>query len=208
MPFTRERLLRPFGVYTFINYLSINIFIIWLDRAESEEWENRKEEEVKTFLASIELIACGFNLINQHLTAVSTQTPLIPKRAAIQKILARDYEKYLMSDNHVVWKFHIQLARGSVRFSDSRVAQIIFAKTFWVAIVWRSLSHMLFFWFYTFAMFLSALKCHNETFHLIIKSLQAAAGLDLKENLAGGPWPYPPVYPGYDAALAGYHFNG
>jgi hypothetical protein len=33
---------------------------------------------------------------------------------------------------------------------------------------------------------------------------QAAAGLDLKE----GPWPYPPVYPGYDAALAGYHFNG
>jgi hypothetical protein len=38
--------------------------------------------------------------------------------------------------------------------------------------------------------------------------LQAAAGLDLKENLAGSPWPYPPVYPGYDAALAGYHFNG
>lgn len=37
---------------------------------------------------------------------------------------------------------------------------------------------------------------------------QAAAGLDLKENLAGSPWPYPPVYPGYDAALAGYHFNG
>ncbi|CRL00333.1 CLUMA_CG013606, isoform A [Clunio marinus] len=36
----------------------------------------------------------------------------------------------------------------------------------------------------------------------------AAAGLDLKDNLAGGPWPYPPVYPGYDAALAGYHFNG
>lgn len=34
--------------------------------------------------------------------------------------------------------------------------------------------------------------------------LQAAAGLDLKD----GPWPYPPVYPGYDAALAGYHFNG
>jgi hypothetical protein len=35
--------------------------------------------------------------------------------------------------------------------------------------------------------------------------LQAAAGLDLKE----GPWPYPPaMYPGYDAALAGYHFNG
>lgn len=33
--------------------------------------------------------------------------------------------------------------------------------------------------------------------------LQAAAGLDLKD----GPWPYPPVYPGYDA-LAGYHFNG
>lgn len=31
-----------------------------------------------------------------------------------------------------------------------------------------------------------------------------AAGLDLKD----GPWPYPPVYPGYDAALAGYHFNG
>lgn len=38
-------------------------------------------------------------------------------------------------------------------------------------------------------------------------SFQAAAGLDLKD--AGGPWPYgPPVYPGYDAALAGYHFNG
>lgn len=39
-------------------------------------------------------------------------------------------------------------------------------------------------------------------------SFQSAAGLDLKDNLAGGPWPYPPVYPGYDAALAGYHFNG
>lgn len=42
----------------------------------------------------------------------------------------------------------------------------------------------------------------NNYFNLLI--FQAAAGLDLKE----GPWPYPPVYPGYDAALAGYHFNG
>ncbi|KAG5678304.1 hypothetical protein PVAND_007991 [Polypedilum vanderplanki] len=36
----------------------------------------------------------------------------------------------------------------------------------------------------------------------------AAAGLELKENLAGNPWPYPPVYPGPYDALAGYHFNG
>lgn len=41
-------------------------------------------------------------------------------------------------------------------------------------------------------------------FILTFLSFQAAAGLDLKD----GPWPYPPVYPGYDAALAGYHFNG
>lgn len=40
-------------------------------------------------------------------------------------------------------------------------------------------------------------------------SLQAGA-LDLKENLAaagGAPWPYPAVYP-YEAAFAGYPFNG
>lgn len=40
-------------------------------------------------------------------------------------------------------------------------------------------------------------------------SLQAG-GLDLKENLAaagGAPWPYPAVYP-YEAAFAGYPFNG
>lgn len=42
---------------------------------------------------------------------------------------------------------------------------------------------------------------------LLFFDFQAAAGLDLKENL-NSPWPYPPVYPGYDAALAGYHFNG
>lgn len=49
---------------------------------------------------------------------------------------------------------------------------------------------------------------HSSHYQTVFESLQAAAGLDLKENLAGGPWPYPPVYPGYDAALAGYHFNG
>lgn len=37
---------------------------------------------------------------------------------------------------------------------------------------------------------------------------QAAAGLDLKENLAAGAtWPYPSVYHPYDAAF-GYPFNG
>lgn len=42
-----------------------------------------------------------------------------------------------------------------------------------------------------------------------LSSLQAGA-LDLKENLAaagGAPWPYPAVYP-YEAAFAGYPFNG
>lgn len=48
--------------------------------------------------------------------------------------------------------------------------------------------------------------CTNNDlfFNLILQ----AGGMELKENLAGGPWPYPPVYPSYDAALAGYHFNG
>nr|CAD7399623.1 unnamed protein product [Timema poppensis] len=36
-----------------------------------------------------------------------------------------------------------------------------------------------------------------------------AAGLELKENLASGAaWPYPSVYHPYDAAFAGYPFNG
>jgi len=52
----------------------------------------------------------------------------------------------------------------------------------------------------------SCLHCNKLL--CLFQFLQAAAGLDLKENLAGSPWPYPPVYPGYDAALAGYHFNG
>ena len=47
-------------------------------------------------------------------------------------------------------------------------------------------------------------RCDMVTHDLNFFCLQAAAGLDLKD----GPWPYPPVYPGYDAALAGYHFNG
>lgn len=38
---------------------------------------------------------------------------------------------------------------------------------------------------------------------------QAAAGLDLKDNLASGAvWPYPSPYHPYDAAFAGYPFNG
>lgn len=48
----------------------------------------------------------------------------------------------------------------------------------------------------------------NPVFVLFV-SLQAGA-LDLKENLAaagGAPWPYPAVYP-YEAAFAGYPFNG
>lgn len=32
--------------------------------------------------------------------------------------------------------------------------------------------------------------------------------MDMKDSLAGGSWPYPSVYQSYDAALAGYHFNG
>lgn len=43
----------------------------------------------------------------------------------------------------------------------------------------------------------------------ILCFLQAGA-LELKENLAaagGAPWPYPAVYP-YEAAFAGYPFNG
>lgn len=42
----------------------------------------------------------------------------------------------------------------------------------------------------------------------IFVCVQAAAGLDLKENLAAGAtWPYHSVYHPYDAAF-GYPFNG
>jgi hypothetical protein len=61
-------------------------------------------------------------------------------------------------------------------------------------------------------MFLYQVLIHDYVFgmlfmNIILQFLQASS-LDLKENLSGSPWPYPPVYPTYDAALAGYHFNG
>lgn len=43
---------------------------------------------------------------------------------------------------------------------------------------------------------------------IFVSCAQAAAGLDLKENLAAGAtWPYHSVYHPYDAAF-GYPFNG
>lgn len=47
-------------------------------------------------------------------------------------------------------------------------------------------------------------------FLFLLSCLLQAGALDLKENLAaagGAPWPYPAVYP-YEAAFAGYPFNG
>lgn len=46
-------------------------------------------------------------------------------------------------------------------------------------------------------------------FYSLSDFLQGGA-LDLKENLAAGgaPWPYPAVYHSYEAAFAGYPFNG
>lgn len=62
---------------------------------------------------------------------------------------------------------------------------------------------------------ITSVRCTREFFLFIIITIyvcffftQAAAGLDLKENLAAGAtWPYHSVYHPYDAAF-GYPFNG
>lgn len=53
---------------------------------------------------------------------------------------------------------------------------------------------------------------YSGNYNLFITTviLFQAGGLDLKENLASGAatWPYHSVYHPYDAAFAGYPFNG
>lgn len=140
---------------------------------------------------------------------------------------ARDREKCLMSDNHVKLKF---------LFSISSRLRVSLVSWLWISSFFRKnipssrdcevmKSHVVFLIFTLSWLLISGKKCMTQSwvcfdecsflpyqflcFNAVNLFLfQAAAGLDLKDSLAGGPWPYPPVYAGYDSALAGYHFNG